>query len=1545
MPKNRRGNFAYVKFFLCVFLALSLAMTPTLAYATGVKGVANATANAYGTDSSAQENPGLGDAVSENDISENVLTEDATHEDAVVENSLSENLELREPQQINRNEYLAEFTTEDVPEIKVHPSNIIESTLSLFGMDFTSLKDSGHTLYLKHTIADDKALYKYPSFDSFFSSDIWLNSLIAQYELSADLLDPGDGSDWFIALANPSDIRGESNACDYVFTEMNNNGVQVEGPWIDLESGIAYVPKSLYYKDGEEIPFALQAQILLPGNLDTHTDCTFDVNINCNDLRVKALNSYSIKANRYDISVSIPIVISEFAEKVTLSNIDVKLNGSDSSIDLIDGTNASYDPKSGKLELFISPSEIASLDIEIKAPSVLDMLTEKAIASTSAESLSFVPEVKFEGLNFDTLKIGNSYEFDCDLAYWWPNPDPDDHAWEACVETGQYCYSWVNDPDSLYEYIAWQNGANWNGVEEGAVSNFHVTPDGNQASRNYFNYIFLLENMTTDDQNWYSENWPINCVYDYGKNYSHFGLQCCHTKNPVSVQPSGSDQGTMVMRVLDLQTQIDRPYIVLGFVGPAVANQPGVGIYKFDIEAFGRIQLDKSSGIPDITDSNKCYTLKGIKYDVFSDDACTKLVTNIILDENGHGTSKGLKDGTYYVKENLGSCLGKGYAYDASIYHANVSTGCDTDLSVKDIPQSATLDLLLAKQDSDTECGNTQGDGTFDGAEFTVEFYPAHFDTPEKAVASGKPLRRWVFKTDASGTSKLDEEHQISGDKLFFDSKHNPCLPIGCVHIFESKAPQGYLLSERSGEIRNITSRGSLETITDYVYPIISEDVIRGGVKIHKLDLESKLESPLGAATFEGTTFSIINRSKNSVSVNGVFYNPGEEVTKIVYVQTDAHTSSDALPYGTYGIKEVFASKGYLLTDQEERVFNITENNKMVEIAPNSSPANQVVRGDLELIKCRASDQSRMAGVPFRITSNTTGESHVLLTDSNGCLKTSSSWIKHTSHTNANDNALDEDGHFDSSKSIKDAGIWFGKTQNGDITQPDDSLGALIYDTYTIEELPCSVNDGLVLVTLPKVSVSTHALSIDLGTIENRAPQKPHIETKARNATSGTSMLTADFASSVVDRVSFEYLEPGHSYRMDGIIVDEDGNPLTGSDNENISASIEFTPEDSKGYVDVVFEFDSSKHAGKRIVCYESLVDLSSEKVVADHKDLLDFEQSLLIAKPAIGTHATIKSTGTKEFDSTATAKVVDEVNYTNLVPGKEYTVYGMVMRKFTNLDGDTEAEIAKNPDGRAITTQKTVIPEDASGTFEIEYEIAPSTFSPGDELVIYETLEDNGIELVSHTDPNNAAQSLRAQGPVLKTTATDLDDSDHELSLSQTNCIVDKVQYSNLDTAYGYTIKGTVMQVVKEDGSDISIDVLRTDNSQILTSTVTFQPETSSGYVNVEFPIDTTAIPGKRLVVYEELIKDGEVIASHKAPLDESQTVYIETPPIFPDVKLPTTLAQTGDGKLDLMFLLISIAGLSSAIAMYSFTKRQKLLLSLKRLSGLSRKDNSSVQ
>lgn len=190
----------------------------------------------------------------------------------------------------------------------------------------------------------------------------------------------------------------------------------------------------------------------------------------------------------------------------------------------------------------------------------------------------------------------------------------------------------------------------------------------------------------------------------------------------------------------------------------------------------------------------------------------------------------------------------------------------------------------------------------------------------------------------------------------------------------------------------------------------------------------------------------------NPVYVNGALYAPGEVCATIEVVDGIAQTDTRALPYGSYQMVESKPGEGYLHTDQTVRSFQIRKDGEVIEFRDGDAAYNQVVRGDLQFIKVGEggdSNMHRFANVAFKLTSQTTGESHIVVTDENGEVRTTTEWNLHSQNTNGNDGVEDETLWNDH------AGTWFGLTTEGWMVDVQDELCALPYDTYTLEELPC----------------------------------------------------------------------------------------------------------------------------------------------------------------------------------------------------------------------------------------------------------------------------------------------------------------------------------------------------------------------------------------------------------------------------------------------------------------------------------------------------------
>ncbi len=374
-------------------------------------------------------------------------------------------------------------------------------------------------------------------------------------------------------------------------------------------------------------------------------------------------------------------------------------------------------------------------------------------------------------------------------------------------------------------------------------------------------------------------------------------------------------------------------------------------------------------------------------------------------------------------------------------------------------------------------------------------------------------------------------------------------------------------------------------------------------MKIQKCDLETKDTKAQGSATLKDAAFAIISLNENSVLVEGKLYKKNETVKTIqTGIDGIATTTADLLPYGKYKLEETKAPEGYLTDGAKAIEFSITENGKIVDLTDEShSIYNQIKRGDLEGVKIGAGTHKRLANVPFKITSKTTGESHIVVTDKNGQFSTASNWASHKRNTNAG-------------KSSED-GIWFGTSE------PDDSKGALLYDTYEIEELACESNKGMKLIPAFEVVVSRNKVTIDLGTLTDEYEKEITIHTTATDKETGEKIIVAGKKVTIVDTVTLDGLEEGRKYQLKGWQMLKEENAELLIDGKRVESDYTFVADNEKMKVEISYMFDASELGGQNLVTFEELYDLKNPEEpvkVAEHKDIDDEGQTVLITERKI---------------------------------------------------------------------------------------------------------------------------------------------------------------------------------------------------------------------------------------------------------------------------------------------------------------------------------------
>ena len=808
-----------------------------------------------------------------------------------------------------------------------------------------------------------------------------------------------------------------------------------------------------------------------------------------------------------------------------------------------------------------------------------------------------------------------------------------------------------------------------------------------------------------------------------------------------------------------------------------------------------------------------------------------------------------------------------------------------TTFNMPEIPETV-IRGGVSVQKLDSETGQTpQGGADFSGITFSIiNDNPNAVTVDGKSHNPGQTVKNIV--TDNKGVAKTPAD----------------CLPFGKYIIRETATNDDYL--NTSNEMRvTVSEDGKMYSFT------AKDDIVRGGVKITKHDIETGTGDPLGGASLDGTQFEIKSLNEKPVIVGGVTYTKGQVIQPTLTIKDgEAKTGEHWLPFGLYSIQEVKAGEGYLLTDGEPHEFRIAKDGVLVNPFDGAFE-NQVMRSDLEFTKKGDDGQDRLAGVAFKLTSKTTGESHVVVTDENGYFSSASSWNKHTHETNANDWALDAEGVIDSSKLDATAGVWFGGTT------PDDSKGALPYDTYDIEELRCTANEGYQLIET-SVIVSRDGKVYDFGTLTD---VKASITTKAYDPMDGDSNIGMGNFITIEDKVAYANLFPGRNYKLVAELHDaKTGDVLF--DGKTVEHT--FTAQEPSGFEVIRIDgIDTLGLAGKTITVYEKLYDAGGS-LIAKHTDKDDVNQQVTVIVPEIGTTAVDGADGDKLVSTDDAATVVDTVHYKNLIPGSRYALVGALFVKKTAEDGEVTGEPLM-VDGAPVVSHTTFTPETADGDADVTFTFDSLALKDGTQLVACEVLfglgfepesftdieaatlldlveePDTGLDglypLAYHADMEDLGQTVTIKNPKIATTALDGIDNDKNVVTDSETVIVDTVEYHNLVPGKEYTLKGSMQVKGEKDGKPVATPL--EVGGKAVTAETTFTPEAAHGTVNVTFAFDSRDLEdGTQLVVFENLERNGNVLVTHEDIEDINQMVVVTVPGI-------STSARDGiDGDKDVV-------------------------------------------
>lgn len=917
---------------------------------------------------------------------------------------------------------------------------------------------------------------------------------------------------------------------------------------------------------------------------------------------------------------------------------------------------------------------------------------------------------------------------------------------------------------------------------------------------------------------------------------------------------------------------------------------------------LGDMDLLKKSSNPAVSDGNACYSLAGAVYSVYGSQADAQSGSNrlatLVTNADGYAKATGLQMGAYYVKETTPA---KGYALDGTVYPVQVEPAECAHVNggtVYDVPQDDPAIMWVGKIDLDTTLNMPQGSASLAGAQYTVKYYAGYYDNVADLPSSA--TRTWVVETNEDGAAVLDPAYRVSGDDFYFNTLGDVTIPLGTVSIQETKAPQGYLLGNQPIYLNKITSNGYVPKVETYNAPKDPEQVIKGGVKISKVDAETG-DTPQGDASLAGIRFAIVNESANPVAVEGGTYADGQ-VVKVI--ETDASgtaaTAADSLPYGSYSVHEVvsgtagdgtaLANGGYLLGGEavtidgvkmssEKKAFDIKENGKVVDLSADQF-ANQVGRAGVSFHKL-----DRETNQPYPLGAGDLAAKFQIENASAHAVKVAGTVYQPGETVYAGKATATASGwKLETSKDLLPCGSYKlvetdpgegyeRSTQEVAFTIDADDFG-LVKDLSTLSDPAGAMFANQVVradVKLQKRDDTTGNKMAGVPfLIESVATGEKHVAVTDKNGAIDTSATRAN--SNAFDA----------ALKDDGTIDDDKLVELVKRYGDNNSAEKQPTVwfgMNEKGTTAPasaalgalpydtykVTELPCKANEGRQMIETEFTVARSDNHAVIDLGTMDDVEAS-------IRTNAWDGATNSitdKDIIADDEAVIVDRVSYEDFIPGRTYMV------RAEAHDADTGA-ILTDASGNEVTGNAEFTPDKKNGSVDVRLAFDASQLADSQKVAVYEFVSLNGQEIAKHADKNDAEQTVAFHKPAIATTAK-ASDGTKVVKLDPEAKITDTVACRNLREGADYVLS---LELVKAaDGAPV-LDA----QGNPVTASKDFKADSANMSVDVDATFDASQLAdGDNLVCFETLTKKatGKVAAEHKDLTDAGQTLATAKPRI----------------------------------------------------------------
>lgn len=668
--------------------------------------------------------------------------------------------------------------------------------------------------------------------------------------------------------------------------------------------------------------------------------------------------------------------------------------------------------------------------------------------------------------------------------------------------------------------------------------------------------------------------------------------------------------------------------------------------------------------------------------------------------------------------------------------------------------------VTLTKTSADVKITNGNANYSLEGA---VYYVYKDVNIPDYPYWNYKPYA--TFTTDANGHAELSKK-----------------LENGNYVTIEQVAPLGYTLDT---SVHRFSVNGKSTDIS------VVDDPSAVTLTVTKKDSDTNNSVAAGNASLAGAVYRVS------------YLQDGSEVHKDITTNSSGRAVLKGIPIGQIKVQEISSPLGYKL-DPIVHIYNVAPH-EVTSVEFELEPADfteEVMKGQIALHKQYETldEPADEQGAEFDVYLKSAGsfdaaketERDHITTGADGMATTKDlpygTYVVHqTKGGNGRqlvadfDVSISEDGKvysYDLVNTQKNAQLKIVKTSEDGViegikfrvTRIEDgysaeyttnAAGEILTETlpiyadkdgatkyqYRVEELDTEKTFGYQLPDSQTVELSE-------GEIASVSFHNKPIEIGTKATVEGEKEIDPLDKVTLTDTVSYTGLVPGKEYKVTGVLMDKETGEKLLVNGKEITAETTFIAETKNGSVDVTFIFDATGLHGKEIVVFE---DLYRENVLlATHADINDEGQTVKIKNPEIGTKAT--ADGKKEITADKIT-ITDVVSYKDLTPGKEYKLTGVLMNKATN----DKLLI----DGKEITAEATFTPKATTGEVEMTFTFDARELTVETEVVAFETLYRDGIEIAVHADIEDEGQTVKIlplHGSI-STIKVDAGDSQHRLS------------------------------------------------------------------------------------------------------------------------------------------------------------------------------------